>query len=109
MTSWKKNWGQVIGNAVNAGVQTYGELRQGQIMADKERLAAYEEAEVIDAVRRATYFNYVLDGVGDVDIAALEHTVVTMARNWDDRVIEELMERARRRDGLRRAGLRWDC
>jgi len=34
---------------------------------------------------------WVADGAPlDVDVAALERTVVAMARNWDDRVIEEL-------------------
>jgi hypothetical protein len=42
------NWGQIIGNAINAGVQVYGELRQGEIAGEQERLAASEEAAIID-------------------------------------------------------------
>jgi len=40
------NFAQVVGNAVNAGVQVYGELRKGEIAAERERLAAQESADI---------------------------------------------------------------
>jgi len=43
------NWGQVIGNAINGGVQVYGELRKGEIAAERERMAAQEEADITAA------------------------------------------------------------
>ena len=42
----------------------------------------------------------------DVDVAELEHTVVTMARNWDDRVVEELIGRVGEHEA-KRLGATW--
>ena len=42
----------------------------------------------------------------DVDVAELEHTVVTMARNWDDRVVEELIGRVGEHEA-KQLGAKW--
>ncbi|HSJ72433.1 MAG TPA: NAD-glutamate dehydrogenase [Acidimicrobiia bacterium] len=42
----------------------------------------------------------------DVDVAELERTVIAMARNWDDRVVEELMSRVDE-GTAKRLGVAW--